>query len=158
MPTAPEQRYTTGVIGHVFVVRWRSFRLADVTAVRGEIAAARRTAGHRLVYLSLVPSSNRAFSAIEIVGLTDFVRDLLVRDCESIHHVIDGDGFIASARRSIVTSMALAATNPRAFRVHASLEEALGVIAADVGGSKDALLAEARARDLSFPASPEASS
>jgi hypothetical protein len=156
MEPSSASRYTTAVMGRLFAVRWRSFRLGDVASVRQEIASARRRVGHPLVYLSLIPASNRAFSAIEIVGLTDFVREILTQDCESIHHVIDGDGFIASARRSIITSIALASSHPKVFQVHASLEAAIGVIAITLGESAEELLTKARARDLEFPPKADA--
>jgi len=140
--------FVTGVFGQVFVVRWVRFHLAALTAVRVEIAASRQSVGRRLVYLSLIPSTRRAFTDGERDALGAYVRDLLVRDCGSIHHVIAGAGFAASARRSIVTNLALAAARPELFFTHATLEGALFAIAPEVGQSGEALVAAAKAGGL----------
>jgi hypothetical protein len=142
--------YVTGVIGRIFAVRWIVFSLPALSAVRQEIAEVRRTLVRRLVYLSLIPSSPRSFTEAEREFLGSYVRDLLVRDCQSIHHVIEGEGFVASTRRSIVTNLAVASSRPDVFHTHASLEAALESIAEEVGDSSAVLLSEARQRGLLF--------
>ena len=143
--------FVTGVFGWVFVVRWVRFRLAALTEVRAEITLCRRTVGRRLVYLSLIPSDRRGFSDGERDALGAYVRDLLVHDCASIHHVIAGTGFAASARRSIVTNLALSAARPEVFFTHASLDEALLAIAPEVGETGGDLAMAAKRRGLDFP-------
>lgn len=142
--------YVSGVLGRVFAVRWRVFTLPALVALREEIAEARLILGRPLVYLSLIPSSPRTFTPAEREALASFVRGLLVEDCSSIHHVIDGDGFAASARRSIVTNLAIASAHPAAFHTHATLEEALTAVAEEIGGSSDELMAAVAARDIPF--------
>lgn len=144
--------FVTGVLGRVFVVRWVRFTLGALTTVRREIASSRRTVGRRLVYLSLIPATRHAFTDAERDALGAYVRDLLVRDCVSIHHVIAGAGFAASARRSIVTNLALSAARPEAFFTHASLEEALLAIADEVGKPGEELVEAAKGRGLGWPA------
>jgi len=143
--------FVTGVFGRVFVVRWVRFSLTALAAVREEIASSRRVLGRRLVYLSLIPSTRRAFSDGERDALGAYVRDLLVHDCASIHHVIAGAGFAASARRSIVTNLALSAARPGLFFTHATLEEALLAIALEVGEPGDELVEAAKGRGLGWP-------
>jgi hypothetical protein len=143
--------FVTGVFGRVFIVRWVRFHLAALTEVRAEIGLSRRTVGRRLVYLSLIPSTRHAFSDGERQALGAYVRDLLVRDCASIHHVIAGTGFAASARRSIVTNLALSAARPEVFFTHASLEEAVLAIAPEVGKTGGELVDAAKRRGLDFP-------
>jgi len=144
--------YVSGVLGRVFAVRWVRFTLATLSVVREEIATARRVTGRRLVYLSLIPATPRSFTDMERDALRGYLRDLLKHDCVSIHHVIAGTGFAASARRSIVTNLALAAARPDVFHTYATLEEALGEIAVEVGEAAGELLAEARRLDLELPA------
>ncbi|HEY8038482.1 MAG TPA: hypothetical protein VIF15_01760 [Polyangiaceae bacterium] len=148
-PSRP--RYVTAVMGRVFAVRWRHFDPPDLARVRAEIADVRRILGRPLTYLSLVPASARTFSPGELEALADYLRDLLAHDCERIHHVIAGQGFAASARRSIVTNLALALVNPGVFHTHATLEEALTSIAGMIGVKEDQLLRDARAKGLAFP-------
>ena len=143
--------FVTCTIGRIFAVRWVVFTLPALAEVRARITDTRKTLGKRLAYLSLIPSSPRSFTAAERELLASFVRDLLVEDCGSIHHVIEGAGFAASARRSIVTSLALASTEPQAFHTYATLGEALRSLAADLGESPEALVAEATKGDLPFP-------
>jgi hypothetical protein len=142
--------YVSGVVGRVFAVRWRVFTLQALAALREEIAEARLILGKPLVYLSLIPSSPRTFTREEREALASFVRGLLVEDCSSIHHVIDGDGFAASARRSIVTNLAIASADPAAFHTYATLEDALAVVADETGESAEELMAEAAARRIPF--------
>jgi hypothetical protein len=143
--------FVTGVLGRVFLVRWVNFHLAALQAVREEIAASRRTVGRRLVYLSLIPATRRDFSDPERDALAAYVRDLLVHDCASVHHVIAGTGFAASARRSIVTNLAVSAARPELFHTHASLEDALLAIASEVGKPGDHLVEWAKRRELRWP-------
>jgi hypothetical protein len=143
--------YVSAVVGRLYAVRWRSFNLTALSAVREEIAEARRILGRPLVYLSLIPSSPRTFTAEEREALASFVRGLLVEDCASIHHVIDGDGFAASARRSIVTNLAIASAQPAAFHTYAGLDEALAAVADEIGERPERLAAEASARRIPFP-------
>jgi hypothetical protein len=143
--------FITGVLGRVFLVRWIRFHLAALQGVREEIAESRRIVGRRLVYLSLIPATARVFSDGERDALAAYVRDLLVHDCESIHHVIAGEGFAASARRSIVTNLAVSAARPEVFHTHATLEEALLSIASEVGKPGVALLSWAEGRELRWP-------
>ena len=145
------QTFVTGVLGRVFLVRWVRFDLAALRAVREEVAASRRTVGRRLVYLSLIPATRRVFSDAERDALAAYVRDLLVHDCASIHHVIAGAGFAASARRSIVTNFALSATRPELFLTHATLVDALHAVASEVGKPGDDLVEWATRRALRWP-------
>jgi hypothetical protein len=143
--------YVSAVLGRAFAVRWRVFTLHALGSVRDEVAEARRIAERPLVYLALIPSSPRAFTAAERDILASYVRDLLAQDCVSIHHVIDGDGFAASARRSILTNLAVASAHPRAFHTHASLRQALATVAEEIGDTAERLLAEAAKRGIPFP-------
>lgn len=148
----PGPRYVTGVFEGVFAVRWRIFTLPALAELREEVSQTRRNAGRRVVYLSLIPPSPHDFTDGERNVLASFVRDLLVHDCASIHHVIGGAGFTASARRSIVTGLALVVARPDAFHTHSSLEAALAGIAEETGVSADVLLADATSHDIPFPA------
>jgi hypothetical protein len=148
-PSEPS-RYVTATFGWLFAVRWRAFELEDLLAVRKRIGEVRRILGRPVIYLSLIPEGPRTFTVEERTALVDFLRDLLARDCSSIHHVIDGTGFAASTRRSIVTNMAIAAADPGRFRTYATLEEALGEISAELNRPPAELIDDARARGLAF--------
>jgi hypothetical protein len=146
----PSTPYVTGVFEGVFAVRWRTFTLPALAELRRDIAQARLIVGRRLVYLCLIPSSPHDFPESERQVLGAFVRDLLVQDCESIHHVLDGVGFAASVRRSIVTALAVTSARPDAFHTYPSLEAAMTAIGAAIKQPAERLLDEARRRNLAF--------
>lgn len=151
VPLAEPPAYVTSAIfGRVFAVRWHAFSLNALAEVRREVAVAHHTAGRPLAYLSLIPSSPRDFSDGERQALAAYVRDLLAGDCVSLHHVIEGAGFAASARRSIVTGLALAASRPEAFHTYATLQAAIDAIALEIGERPADLLDETRRRGISF--------
>jgi hypothetical protein len=113
--------------GPVLYVSWRGFTPDDLRAVVELAATLRRDTGAGVAYLSRVPADTRAFTSDERAALLEFLLAILP-SCASIHHVIEGEGFVKSARRSIVTNMALATPRPRAFHTYAALEEALTAV------------------------------
>lgn len=107
----------------VLYVSWRGFAAADLPRVVEQLAALRRATGGPVVYLSRIPADNRVFTDEEREGLLVFLR-MILPSCSTIHHVVEGDGFVRSARTSIVTNMALSTSRPRDFYTHATLAEA----------------------------------
>jgi hypothetical protein len=145
-----EQRYVTACFDRLFAVRWIGFKVPYLDDVREQISEMYARVRRPLLYLSLIPGANRAFSEQERLLLGNYVKSLL-SECESIHHVIAGEGFVASARRSIVTQLALSSSRPDVFFTHATVEEAAAVLAPRLRMSSLALLEEARKHDLFFP-------
>jgi hypothetical protein len=129
----------------VLYVSWRGFTAEDLRAVIERVAQLRAETGAGVVYVSRVPADSRAFSAEERAALHEFLLALLP-SCASLHHVIEGDGFVKSARRSIVTNMALATPRPRDFHTYATLEEALVAVGDTYGVDLSALAASSRPR------------
>jgi hypothetical protein len=150
MPPSEPSRYVAASFDQLLVVRWRDYRPDDLAAVRRRIAEMHRMLARPILYLSLIPDSPRVFSEAERAALADYLRDLLACGCGVIHHVIDGEGFVASSRRSIVTNMALATARPEVFETHATLEDALAEIAGLLGRVPSELIADAKARGLAF--------
>lgn len=141
--------YVAGSIDRIFMVRWRSFEVPDLARVRAEIGAARKLAQQPIVYLSLIRASTRVFTEEERHALLGFLTDLLA-DCASIHHVIDGEGFVSSARRSIVTNLARSTPRASDFYTYATLEAAMVSIGKLVNARSDELMREARAQGVAF--------
>ena len=141
--------YVSARIGRIIAIRWRSFEVGDLERARTEIAKLRWASAEPLIYLSLIPADTRTFTKDERERLLAFVTDLF-SDCESVHHVIDGDGFVSSARRSIVTNLALATARPSAFHTYATLEEAMTSISRFVSIPAADLLREATEKGVAF--------
>ena len=116
--------FKLSIRGPVLYVSWRGFTPGDLHAVIDRVTKLRSDTGAGVVYLSRVPADSRAFTAEERAVLLEFLLAILP-SCASIHHVIEGEGFVKSARRSIVTNMALATPRPRDFHTYASIQEAL---------------------------------
>jgi hypothetical protein len=151
MPPSEPSRYVSASFDRLFAVRWRDYRPEDLAAVHRSIAEMHRIVARPIIYLSLIPDSPRVFTETERFMLGEFLRELLTSGCGAIHHVIDGAGFVASSRRSILTNMALATAQPAAFKTHATLEDAIGDIAVVLRRVPAELLADAKARGLAFP-------
>jgi hypothetical protein len=153
MPPSEPSRYVAANFDHLYAVRWRAYRMEDLQAVRRRIAEMHRILRRPILYLSLIPSSEYVFSDEERDMLTEYLRDLAQAGCSGIHHVIGGEGFVASSRRSIVTQMAMTvgASSAVRFKTHASLEEALTDLATELRRVPEELIADAKARGLAFP-------
>jgi hypothetical protein len=139
--------YALTIRGPVLYVSWKGLRPGDLDTIRGEITKLRQRRSVPVAYLSRIPGSGGVFGADERRVLGEFLASL-VEDCASIHHIIEGEGFLAGARRAIVTGMALATSRPRIFHTHATVAEA----AALVRTLYDVDLTDL-ADELSFPAS-----
>jgi hypothetical protein len=107
----------------VLYVSWRGFTKDDLDSVATRIADLRRETSIGVVYVSRLPGHGSVFTDDDHAVLLRFLLDILP-SCASIHHVIEGDGFLKSARRATVTNMALATPRPRDFYTYATLDEA----------------------------------
>ena len=111
--------YTSIVRAPVLYATWRGFvpdDLRDVTRLRSRSRCARSSA--RPPCISRVsPGSGGVFTPDDTAALLDFLRGI-VPLCTAIHHVIEGDGFIKSARMASLRTMARQTRRPRAFVVH----------------------------------------
>jgi hypothetical protein len=121
--------YLLTIRGPVVYVSWKGLRLGDLEAVRAGITSMSRRRSGPVVYLSRIPGSGGAFSEEARQALTDFLI-ALVAVCAGIHHIIEGEGFLAGARRAVVTTMAQATSRPRIFHTHATFAEAAAAIGA----------------------------
>ncbi len=116
----------------VLYASWRGFTAAELHEVAGKIAELHRTTGHPVAYLSRIPAAERAFSDDEQRAMLDFLHAALPH-CAAIHLVLEGDGFLKSARLAIATKLALATPRPRDIHAHASLEDGLRSIKTTYG-------------------------
>ena len=119
--------FTMTVRVPVVFVSWRGFSADDLRAVCEQIANVRHGLRKPAVYVSRIPASSYVFSDAEQRILHTFLLKILP-DCASIHHVVEGDGFIRSARMATVNNLARGTPRPRAFHTHASVEEAARIV------------------------------
>ncbi|HEY2510226.1 MAG TPA: hypothetical protein VGI39_05200 [Polyangiaceae bacterium] len=119
--------FTLTVRTPVVFVSWRGFNADDLRMVAEQIASVRHGARKPAIYVSRIPASSYVFSDAEQRMLQAFLLKIL-SDCASIHHVVEGDGFIRSARIATVNNLARATPRPRAFHTHATVEAASQVV------------------------------
>jgi hypothetical protein len=119
--------YAVTTLGSVLYVSWRGFTVGELHEVAEQIADLRRVTSRWVVYLSRIPADNHVFTPAEHAALLEFLLTILP-NCASIHHVIEGMGFVKSARRATVTNMALSTPRPNAFHTHATISEAIRAI------------------------------
>ena len=108
----------------VLFVSWHGFSPDELRAVNDRIAEMRRMTGRPVAYFSRVPAAPHIFTDEEQRVLLGFLRAILPY-CTTVHHVIEGDGFVKSSRLAIVTKLATKTPRPRAFYTHQTLEEGL---------------------------------
>jgi hypothetical protein len=116
--------YRLAIHPPVLFVSWRGFTADDLRAIAEEIAEMRRTTARPVAYFSRIPPGRHVFTEPEQDVLLRFLQAILPH-CDSIHHVIEGDGFVKSNRLAIVTTLSARTARPRAFYTHQTLEEGI---------------------------------
>jgi hypothetical protein len=111
----------------VLFVSWRGFTAADLRAIVERISEMKRSTGRLVAYISRIPPGRHVFTEPEQEALLRFLQTILP-DCDSIHHVIEGDGFVKSNRLAIVTTLSTRTQRPRSFYTHQTLEEGIRAI------------------------------
>jgi hypothetical protein len=119
--------YSVTIKPPVMFVAWRGFSPGDLREISDRLAEMRRTSGHPVVYLARIPAEPHLFTDDDKRVLLAFLNGIL-SSCATVHHVIEGDGFLKSARLAFVTNLATATLRPRDFHVHGTLEEGLRAI------------------------------
>jgi len=130
--------FVSSVRGQVLYVTWRGFDADDLRGVAAAVLELRRATGKPVVFLSRVPASDHVFTDEERALMLDFFLAILP-SCASVHHVLEGAGFLKSGRRAIVTNLALATPRPRDFFTHDSVAAAKAAIESSCGVDLDEL-------------------
>ena len=120
------------ILPPVLFVAWRGFTANDLREVAERVAEMRRTTGKPVAYFARIPADHHVFTEDDQKVLLAFLGAILP-SCASVHHAIEGDGFLKSARLAFVTSLAAATGRRRDFHVHSSLEEGFRSIKALYG-------------------------
>jgi hypothetical protein len=114
---------------NVVYASWRGVTQEDLREVALRISELRRAIGRPVVYVARIPGGGGAFTEDENAMLLDFLLSILPC-CSTLHHVLEGDGFVKSARRATLTNLAAATPRARDFHAHESLDGAFGTIRA----------------------------
>ena len=119
--------YRVSIQPPVLYASWRGFTLEELREVIGRIAEMRRTTGRPVAYMSRIPPGEHVFSEAEQQGMLEFLQAALPH-CSTIHLVVEGDGFLKSARLAIATQLVRATPRPRDIHTHSTIEEGLRAV------------------------------
>src|SRR5580700_9318926 len=97
--------FKIAIVDNVVYTTWRGFTPEDLNDLADRIADLRRALGCKVVYLARIPAGGRSFTAEDDVVLQKYLNRILPL-CATIHHVIEGDGFVKSARLATVNTLA----------------------------------------------------
>jgi hypothetical protein len=151
--------YSVTIKSPVMFVAWRGFSGGDLREITEKVGELRRVGAHPVAYLARIPAEHHVFSDEDKKVLLAFLNGILPF-CVSIHHVIEGDGFLKSARLAFVTNLAHGTPRPRDFYVHATLEEGLRAMKAlygvDLRASASGGIPSERAGELAAKEAKEA--
>lgn len=106
--------------GAVFCV-WGQPTLEDVDAVLRELRAAAARARGPIVYITRVPSDAPTPDP-EVRARLNAVMPLIPTLCSSYHVVLEGSGFVAAVKRSVLISLFQISPRRNTFFVHATAD------------------------------------
>ena len=124
--------YSLTIKPPVLFASWRGYTPSELREVTDRLTELRRAHGRPVAYVALLPASGHVFTESEQTVLLGFLQTILPL-CATIHHVIEGDGFLKSGRLAIITNLAQGTPRPRDFYTHATLDEAVRSVKALYG-------------------------
>jgi hypothetical protein len=114
--------YSLTIKPPVLFASWRGYTPSELREVADRLAEVRRSSGRPVAYIAQLPASGHVFTESDQGVLLGFLQTILP-SCATIHHIIEGDGFLKSGRLAIVATLAQSTPRPRDFYTHATLEE-----------------------------------
>jgi hypothetical protein len=124
--------FKIAIVENVVYTSWNGFTTGDLGELAGRVADLRRATGRPVVYVARIPGGGPAFTADEQAVLLEYLKEILPF-CATLHHVIEGDGFVKSARLATVNNFARATSRARDFVVHETVDAAFAAIRAAHG-------------------------
>ena len=143
--------YSYVVRAPVLYVSWKGFTHSDLARVSRQLRELRASTGKPVVYVARIPDDTRKFSRDDHDVLLGFLNGILP-SCATIHHVIEGEGFVKSARQATVSTMALATPRPRDFYVHDTVAAMALVVGKVYGVDLDDIVQKRAERVSAVPA------
>jgi hypothetical protein len=128
----------------VLFVRWDgATESADFDRLVEEVRTSRARVGRDLVYVAIIPRSNRLPESGTRSRITTAI-DQVWTHCASIHIVIEGEGMRRALVRSVIAGILLVVMRRRRrFTVHLTVEEALREATEHSAFDLDAVLSHA---------------
>lgn len=101
---------------------WGEPTLADVERVLAELRACYTRARGPVVYVTRAPSDAPA-PAPEVRAYLNSVMPVITTLCSSYHVVLEGSGFMAAVKRSVLLSLFQVSPRRNTFFVHSTVKE-----------------------------------
>jgi hypothetical protein len=137
-------RYRRVFVGRVLIVRWYgAVEPGDFTSLMNECGRYMGQTGAKVVHLAIQSPTHPPLSA-EVRAEAIRVMRAAFKYCESIHNVIESQGFAASVIRSVVLAISMAAGLRGKVFIYTSLDDAFSDVAPRVPLPKTELLLRAR--------------
>jgi hypothetical protein len=140
--------YVACFIRPVFFVRWMAPKIEDVSRVAAEFFQAYQRFGNRIVYVAIVPEECEPPDDAVRMAMTRG-RDEVLPYCESMHIVMEGQGFRYAILRNALATMQFFGRGRDQVRIYRTLDEALVKLVRSASPGyeidRNALLAKARA-------------
>lgn len=112
------------LIEPIFFVRWASPSMTDIAQVKSRLVQAHEQGGHDLVYVAIVPEDSTPPDEAVRKAFMNAMDEVLTY-CQTMHFVMEGQGFKHSILRNALASVLLVRGQRTKVFVHRTLEEAL---------------------------------
>lgn len=116
--------YQSLTIDRLYVVRWQVPALSDAQEVMSKIKQQHATSGQPVLWVILAPEDSKPPPEETRDFMVKNMLDVL-RHCEVLHFVMEGQGFKSSIRRSVLTNILFLAGQRGRVQVHSTVDEAL---------------------------------
>jgi hypothetical protein len=132
--------------GAVFSV-WGEPSRADIDRVAEAMRTARANAGEQITYVTRVPMDAPAPEP-EVRRRLDALMPMVVENCATYHVILEGGGFLAAVKRSVLVSIFQIRWRSGTFFVHSNCDEVLAAVSPSRRAGVEALLKRAREQGL----------
>jgi hypothetical protein len=137
----------TAFVEPIFIVRWQTPTLEDLTLIQQEVERARKRVGRMLIYVAIVPADADPPDPPVRKAMIDSM-DTVLEHCEVIYFAMEGRGFKHSVLRSALAGILLVAGRRGRVIVHVSASHAITEAARRAGVNESTILRSARARGM----------
>src|SRR5687767_12373197 len=137
----------TALIEPIFIVRWQTPTLEDLTLIQQEVERARKRVGRMLVFVAIVPADADPPDPPVRKAMMDSM-DSVLEHCEAMYFAMEGGGFKNSVLRSALAGILMVAGRRGRVFVHVSASQAIAAAARRAAVDESTILRSARARGM----------
>jgi hypothetical protein len=140
------------VHGRVMLAVWGRPEMDDIVACRAAVSSLHKQCGP-VVFISRVPSNEAAPDDQVRDAITELLGEFM-SDLASFHAVLEGRGFFAAAKRTVLATVFLMTGKRLKYHVHSTLDQVLESVSPSDRNEVAAALMNFRNRGLIRPSVP----